>query len=84
VTAPCPTCSGPIRETVGMVCQTCGTDYGATPAPESCQAIAERIAAAIAMNIDGWIVWLAVQADEASERHQAACRQNTPKETDHV
>lgn len=27
---PCPTCSGPIRHTVGMVCQTCGTDYGAT------------------------------------------------------
>ena len=25
---PCPTCSGPIRETVGLVCQTCGTDYG--------------------------------------------------------
>lgn len=25
--APCPTCSGPTRETVGMVCQTCGTDY---------------------------------------------------------
>ena len=25
--APCPTCSGPIRETVGMVCQTCGTNY---------------------------------------------------------
>lgn len=25
---PCPTCSGPKRrETVGMVCQTCGTDY---------------------------------------------------------
>ena len=24
---PCPTCSGPTRETVGMVCQTCGTDY---------------------------------------------------------
>lgn len=24
---PCPTCSGPVRETVGMVCQTCGTDY---------------------------------------------------------
>jgi hypothetical protein len=23
----CPTCSGPTRETVGMVCQTCGTDY---------------------------------------------------------
>jgi len=23
----CPTCSGPQRETVGMVCQTCGTDY---------------------------------------------------------
>lgn len=25
--AACPTCSGPTRETVGMVCQTCGTDY---------------------------------------------------------
>lgn len=25
---PCPTCTGPLRETVGMVCQTCGTDYG--------------------------------------------------------
>ena len=24
----CPTCSPPVRETVGMVCQTCGTDYG--------------------------------------------------------
>lgn len=25
--AACPTCSGPRRETVGMVCRTCGTDY---------------------------------------------------------
>lgn len=26
----CPTCrTGPGRETTGMVCQTCGTDYGA-------------------------------------------------------
>jgi hypothetical protein len=24
----CLTCSGRVRETVGMVCQTCGTDYG--------------------------------------------------------
>jgi len=24
----CPTCSWPVRETVGLVCQTCGTDYG--------------------------------------------------------
>ena len=24
----CPTCSGPTRRTTGMVCQTCGTDYG--------------------------------------------------------
>lgn len=34
--ARCPTCSGPTRETVGMVCQTCGTDHGppAEPAPE--------------------------------------------------
>lgn len=29
--APCPTCQGPVRETVGMVCQTCGRDYGAPP-----------------------------------------------------
>ena len=28
---PCPTCSGPVRETVGMVCQTCGTDYAKIP-----------------------------------------------------
>lgn len=28
---PCPTCgSGPMRETVDMVCQTCGRDYGST------------------------------------------------------
>jgi hypothetical protein len=30
---PCPTCSGPIRETVGMVCQTCGRDYAANDNP---------------------------------------------------
>ncbi|GIM88746.1 hypothetical protein [Paractinoplanes toevensis] len=24
---PCPTCSGPSRETTGMVCETCGTSY---------------------------------------------------------
>jgi hypothetical protein len=30
----CPTCSGPSRETVGLVCQTCGTDYG-TPEPDA-------------------------------------------------
>lgn len=24
----CPTCTGPSRETKGMVCQTCGTEYG--------------------------------------------------------
>lgn len=27
VTTPCPTCTGMIRETVNMVCPTCGTDY---------------------------------------------------------
>ena len=26
---PCPTCTWPRRETTGMVCQTCGRDYGA-------------------------------------------------------
>lgn len=32
----CPTCSGPVRETVRMVCQTCGTDYGKEPCGEEC------------------------------------------------
>lgn len=27
LTHTCPTCMGPSRETVAMVCQTCGTDY---------------------------------------------------------
>lgn len=27
----CPTCQGSSRETVGMVCQTCGHDYGTEP-----------------------------------------------------
>lgn len=31
---PCPTCTGPVRETVGMVCQTCGTDYS-RPEPDA-------------------------------------------------
>lgn len=31
---PCPTCSWPQRSTVDMVCQTCGTDYGAGATPE--------------------------------------------------
>lgn len=31
---PCPTCTGPTRETVGMICQTCGTDYSA-PEPDA-------------------------------------------------
>ena len=29
----CPTCTGPIRETKGLVCQTCGHDYGAPEHP---------------------------------------------------
>jgi hypothetical protein len=29
LTHACPTCMGPQRETVDMVCQTCGTDYAA-------------------------------------------------------
>lgn len=36
---PCPTCSGPIRETVGMVCQTCGTDYAPQPDAETEQTV---------------------------------------------
>jgi hypothetical protein len=47
LTHTCATCMGPQRETVGMVCQTCGTDYGPAdlePAPS-----AETIAAVIAI-----------------------------------
>lgn len=33
LTYTCPTCMGPQRETVGMVCQTCGTDYAPEDAP---------------------------------------------------
>lgn len=32
---PCPTCEGPIRETVSMVCQTCGRDYAQPTAAPS-------------------------------------------------
>jgi hypothetical protein len=35
LTHTCPTCMGPQRETVGMICQTCGTDYAPAPA-DSC------------------------------------------------
>lgn len=28
---PCPTCKGSTRRTIGMVCPTCGTDYGWDP-----------------------------------------------------
>lgn len=38
----CPTCSGPIRETVGMVCQTCGTDYAAGGVVDSAPEEADR------------------------------------------
>lgn len=40
---PCPTCTGQTRETTGMVCQTCGTDYGAAPPEDHAQA-AQRAA----------------------------------------
>lgn len=30
-TAPCPTCSGPTRETTHMICMECGTDYASGP-----------------------------------------------------
>lgn len=36
---PCPTCSPPVRETVGMVCQTCGTDYAPAPSAPDLDAI---------------------------------------------
>jgi len=42
--APCPTCMLGSRETVGMVCQTCGTDYGYRTAEE-------RLAAVLALHV---------------------------------
>lgn len=41
---PCPTCTGPVRETVGMVCQTCGTDYGAASTCEGCNRVRRGMA----------------------------------------
>ncbi len=38
----CPTCTGPIRETVGLVCQTCGTDYGTPQKLTSCEPVTCR------------------------------------------
>lgn len=38
MTAGCPTCSGPVRATVGMVCPTCGTDY-ARPLPSAVEGL---------------------------------------------
>lgn len=39
-TAPCPTCTWPRRDTVGMVCQTCGTDYGTTAGHDAASTVA--------------------------------------------
>jgi histidine triad (HIT) family protein len=47
---PCPTCSGPIRETVGMICPACGTDYAPEPCP-FCEIVAGRAPATI---FDDW------------------------------
>lgn len=47
----CPTCRGENRETVGLVCQTCGTDYGtpdqAPPSPDDLTE-AERLGVLVA------------------------------------
>lgn len=40
---PCPTCTGPGRQTVGMVCPTCGTDYGTTAGDELTAQLAEAL-----------------------------------------
>ena len=57
VTRPCPTCQVNPRETVGMVCQTCGRDYGLLSyhlgEPESLESQVERLAAYIVTNIGG-------------------------------
>jgi hypothetical protein len=42
----CPTCSGATRETAGMVCQTCGTDYGRPSLLDVPQASSVRVATA--------------------------------------
>lgn len=42
---PCPTCTGPTRETVNLVCQTCGTDYGA-PATAAVDALGNALSEA--------------------------------------
>lgn len=44
---PCPTCTGPGRQTVGMVCPTCGTDYGTTAGDQLTAQLAEALHAGI-------------------------------------
>lgn len=40
-TGACPTCMGASRQTVGMVCQTCGRDYGPPQTPNELADIKE-------------------------------------------
>jgi hypothetical protein len=54
---PCPTCTGRLRETVGMVCQTCGTDYGPTaptPCPEGFHWIGQSFAHCDLCGLPAW------------------------------
>jgi hypothetical protein len=44
LTHACPTCMGPQRETVDLVCQTCGTDYASTPDVDHTRGAAEALA----------------------------------------
>jgi hypothetical protein len=39
LTFTCPTCTGPTRQTVGMVCPACGTDYAPIDPAEFAEAV---------------------------------------------
>lgn len=62
MTDPCPTCMGPVRETKGLVCQTCGKDYGSyiyLKTKEEMQQLARTIfpQATVWLNRNGcWVV----------------------------
>lgn len=71
--SPCPTCSGPSRETVGMVCQTCGTDYALESPNRHRRACAWCDLPAVTTTEEGW--WACPKHAEFSAKVWASARQ---------
>jgi hypothetical protein len=63
---PCPTCNGRIRETVGMVCRTCGHDYAADDPQEPAEIPSREVEDAHREGFGAGVEW-AGQHHEADE-----------------